>query len=93
MLQAIYTLSVLYPHQYWAGVILSLLGICYGWYRLGVTRLAVAGAMPARPRLVVHWRSRPFVHGMLFQIAGVSIIGRLESTIDSIGVSVAIRFT
>jgi hypothetical protein len=92
MLQAIYTLSVMYPHQYWSGVIVLLILVCAGWYRLGVTRLVVAGA-PTRQRVVVQWRLHPFAHSVLVQVASVTIMGRLESDVDYLAASVAVRIS
>ncbi len=88
--QAIHNWSLLYPGAYFGSVLVLLLLVCAGWYRLGVTRLAVAGA-PARRHVSVGWRTRPFVHTLAVQVAGVTLMGRLESDVDYLAASVAVR--
>ncbi len=91
-IQAIHNWSLLYPGVYFGSVLVLLLLVCAGWYRLGVTRLAVAGA-PARRHVIVGWRIRPFAHSVLIQVAGVSVLGKLESDIDSLAATLAVRIS
>lgn len=91
VLQTIHNWSILYPGAYFGGVIILLLLTCGGWFKLGSTRLAVAGPAPARRRFIVSWRFRPFVHTVICQVANVLVAGKLETDIDFVAVSLAIR--
>lgn len=86
-IQAIHQLSVVYPGAYFGSVIVLLLIVCAGWFKLG--SLAIAG--PARRRIIVSWRPHPFSHSVLVQIAGVRVLGSLESDVDYVAASVAVR--
>ncbi len=89
-LQAIHNWSLLYPGVYFGGIIILLCIVCGGWFKLGSMRLAVAGA-PVRRHVVIQWRPRPFAHSVLVQAGGISVLGRLESHVDSVGASLAVR--
>jgi hypothetical protein len=91
MLQAIHDMSVMFPHQYWCGVIVLLILVCAGWFKLGTMRLAVAGPAPARPRLVIYWQPNPFLHRIIATIAGVQIVGTLMADVDHLAASVAVK--
>lgn len=89
--QAIHNWSVLYPSVYLGCVLILLCIVCAGWYRLGVTRLAVAGAS-AGPHVVLWWRPHPFTQSVLVQAGSISVLGRLESSDTHVGASLAVRW-
>lgn len=88
-LQIIHNWSVIYPSAYFGCVIALLLVTCGGWFKLGTMRLAAA---PTRRHVIVRWRPHPFAHSLLVQAGGISVLGRLESDIDSVAASVAVRW-
>ncbi len=94
MLQAIQTIhnwSILYPGAYFGSVIVLLILVCGGWFRLGASYLPVATSAPARRRLVIHWQPKPFAHRIIATIAGVQIVGTLMADVDCVAASVAVK--
>ena len=94
VIQMIYHLSVAHPLHYWSGIIVLLLIVCAGGFKLGTMRLAFAGVAspgPARRPFSVAWRFKPFAHTLAVQIAGVMVVGRLESDVDYMAASFAVR--
>jgi hypothetical protein len=93
MLQAIYHLSQIHPYQYWSAILVLLLVVIRGWYRLGsLNALAVPPApqsAPVRPRWIFYRRSTAIV----LQIANLLILGSISANNTTIAATIAVRVT
>lgn len=94
-IQTIHTYSVVYPSTYWLIMLALFVAICKCWFVMGTLSPACVSSStppkisPARPRCVFHRQSR----AIMVLLANLVIVGKLESSGDTIAATIALKVT
>jgi hypothetical protein len=93
-INALHNFSLINPTAYFGSLLVLLLIVLRGWYRLGsLHALALVSpapqSAPARQRFVFYRRSTAVV----LQVANLLILGSIESNNDTIAATIAVRVT
>ena len=87
----LFHLITINPVLYWFVLLSAFIGLARGWYYLCAMRQVgvIAASAGARPR--VQWLFRPGMRMIALQLADFTLMGKWESSDDSIAASIAVK--